>query len=142
MRVGQIYRDDEFYCDSRTGEFLPKYFLVLAFDSGGDVIARLLTSRQHGRPVDPACYHGLPYPGFYLGPVCDELSQPTWLDLRALEDFDRAKLDARRRKGLVHLVHELNAQTLRLVLECCAGADDTTVRQERFIRDELANRPI
>lgn len=67
-RVGRIYRDAHFYVDPETGQLKPKYFLVLAAPSDGDIVIRLLTSRYSGlRPETPPCSHGDPYPGFFLG---------------------------------------------------------------------------
>jgi len=50
--------------DPQTGELKSKVLLVLTTTGGGDVVWRLLTSRQYGRPEEPHCYHGDPYPGF------------------------------------------------------------------------------
>lgn len=138
MEAGQIYIDKQFYCSPDTGQLLPKYFLVLAFDSAGDVVSRLLTSRKNGRPEDPRCFHGLPYPGFHFGILCGALPKPTWLDLRALEDFDRKSMDTRLAGGSIELVHVISGTDLVDALTCTAGADDTTTRQERAIRDQLA----
>lgn len=138
MEAGQIYVDHQFYPHPETGELLPKYFVVLAVDQYGDVVARLLTSRSTGRPIAPRCHHGDPYPGFYLGILCAALPKPSWLDLRALEEFDRAKLTGRMQNGIIELTHVLDADILAEALSCAAAADDTTIRQERAIRDQLA----
>jgi len=45
MQPGQIYRHEDFYFSAETGRYVPKYFAVLALTPGGDVVARLLTSR-------------------------------------------------------------------------------------------------
>lgn len=138
MEAGQIYRDHQFYCDIESGELLPKLFVVLAFDQAGDVIARLLTSRQNARPQNPRCFHGLPYPGFFVGVLCHDIPKPSWLDLRALEEFDRTKLNERLSSGLVELVFTMPQDMLLEALDCAARADDTTIRQERFMRDQLS----
>jgi hypothetical protein len=67
MQSGEIYRHDAFYRDMESGQTQRKYLVILAHTDGGDIVARLLTSRAHGRPENPPCFHGLPYPGFYLG---------------------------------------------------------------------------
>jgi hypothetical protein len=137
MEVGEIYVHDEFYTDTETGELLPKYFVVLAIDQSGDIITRLLTSRHHGRPQDPRCFHGQPYASFYFGPICSALPLATWLDLRAQEDFDLSIFEQRRAKKAIRYVHTLARPDLRAALECTASADDTTIRQETCIRDQL-----
>ena len=58
---------------------------TLAVLPGGDLVGRDLTSRAHGRPVAPPCYHGDPYPGFYLGILGGQLQRESWLDLRTLK---------------------------------------------------------
>ncbi len=83
-RIGHVYRDSAFYVEPQTGELKPKYFLVLAAPERGDIVVRLLTSRYAGmRPENPACFHGDPYPGFFLGVLGGELGAKSWLDLRA-----------------------------------------------------------
>lgn len=138
MEAGQIYFDQEFYCDLDTGVLKGKYFLVLAVDPAGDVVSRLLTSRQNGRPKAPPCYHGLPYPGFYLGIIGGPLNRESWIDLRELEDFERSSLDNRIRSGKARLITQLPRPLLGDALNCIAAADDTTLRQERLIRDQLS----
>ena len=58
MRAGCVYYHRRVYVDRETGEFRDKFMLVLAETPGGDWVARLLTSRQYGRPESPPCYHG------------------------------------------------------------------------------------
>lgn len=95
METGQIYRYDDFYFSAETGHCELKYFVVLAFTPAGDTVARLLTSRAHGRPEQPPCYHGDPYPGFYLGVLGSPLGTKSWVDLRGLEDFDSHSLQTK-----------------------------------------------
>jgi hypothetical protein len=61
---GQIFRHTRYYRDDSGWQ--TKYLLVLT-GTADDFVIRLLTSRAHGRPEQPPCYHGDPYPGFYLG---------------------------------------------------------------------------
>lgn len=66
MQPGEIFRYDDFYLSHETGAFESKYLVFLALTPGGDIVARLLTSRAHGRPENPPCYHGYPYPASTL----------------------------------------------------------------------------
>ena len=141
LQPGNILRDPHFYLDTGTGEFKPKFIVVLAITRGKDVVWRLLTS-QHAelRPEMPRCHHGNPYPGFYLG-VLDPsigLGKKSWLDLRGLEDADGIELVKSVVAGTVTVVGVLAADILRAAMECAAGANDTTQAQERAIRDQLA----
>jgi hypothetical protein len=132
---GQIYCHDRYYFD---GGWRRKYFLVLAASPSGDVVHRLLTSRAHSRPRNPPCFHGDPYPGFYLGYLGGELTSESWLDLRGLDDYDGLDFANHRTKGSLILVQMLDKSLLCSALDCAAGADDTTRQQEQSIRDQRA----
>lgn len=137
MQPGDIFRDDAFYV-APTGELKAKYVLVLATPAECDVIVRLLTSRQHGRPEDPPCFHGDPYAGYYLGVPGGELNRETWVDLRAQDDLDTISCRGRQERGLMVRVLQRDPITTARVVECVAGADDTTREQESRLRDMLA----
>jgi hypothetical protein len=137
MRPGCIYHHRRFYVDRETGEFRGKYMLVLAATPGGDWVARLLTSRQHGRPEKPPCYHGDPYPGFFLGVLGAPLDRPSWLDLRYLPDADPRDAARDETRELLSEVIQVSPLLLRGALECAANADDTTRLQERAMRDQM-----
>ncbi len=137
MHPGNIYLHDAFYLDE-SGKLAPKYLVVLSVPGNDDLVARLLTSRSHGRPQEPRCFHGLPYGGYFLGIPGGPLTQPTWVDLRALDDFDQAEFQRRISRGVLAHVFTLPHQVLIDVLECAAGSEDTSRRQERHLRDTLA----
>lgn len=139
MNVGEIYRHSQFYAAPQTGQLLPKFLIILALPAGGDVVVRLLTSRNAGvRPEQPPCYHGDPYPGFFLGVPGGALPSKTWIDLRPFDDLDIDAFRGKARKGVLALVSSLARSQLGPALECAANADDTTRQQERSIRDGLA----
>jgi hypothetical protein len=138
MQPGDIFRDKEFYVAS-TGELKAKYLVVLAAPAGRDVIVRLLTSRPHGRPEEPACFHGNPYAGYYLGVPGGELTRKTWVDLRAMDDLDLAACRVRQNQGIMARILKLDIVTVTRLLECVASADDTTRAQESTLRDVLAS---
>lgn len=137
MRPGEIYRAAKFYVTD-TGELADKYLLVLAVPAGDDFVARPLTSRAHGRPETPRCYHGLPYGGYFLGVPGAPLNEKTWVDLRPFGDLDPIDFARREKDGILARVATLPVETLLAVLECVAGSDDTTQRQENHLRDTLA----
>jgi hypothetical protein len=137
VRAGHIYRDDSFYVD-RDGVLRSKFLLVLAVHAGGDIVARLLTSRHAEiRPENPHCFHGDPYPSFFLGVLGGVLGSKTWLDLRSLDDLDGADFARRLGEGRIRLLMPAPVRMLRAALECAANADDTTRNQERAIRDAM-----
>lgn len=138
MAPGEVYRHDSFYFDELTGEPRRKFFVVLALLPGGDVVARLLTSRSHGRPENPRCFHGHPFPSYFLGVPGKDLGSKTWVDLRYLEDFDGLDVQREVQRGRVTLSMALEYQALAPLIDCAAGAEDTSRRQERAMRDLVA----
>lgn len=141
LEAGTILHHSRFYADPDSGELKPKFLFVLTTTGNGDVVWRLLTSRQYGRPEAPRCYHGDPYPGFYLGVIDTSagLGKKSWLDLHSLDDGDGVEVAKVLDIGVMTKASTISGDLLRATLECAAAADDTTHAQERAIRDELAN---
>lgn len=138
MTPGEIYRHDRFYVDLETGELLRKYFVVLAILPSADFVVRLLTSKAHGRPENPRCFHGHPYPGYFLNVPGGELGAKTWVDLRHLNDVDSGDVQLLIKRGVISRSMKILPADLSALLECVAAAEDTTRRQEQAIRDLLA----
>jgi hypothetical protein len=134
VQPGELYRHEAFYRSAETGRLEPKYLVILATLPSGDLVARLLTSRAHGRPEQPPCFHGRPYPSFFLG----ALSSNSWVDLRHLDDFDEFEFRRRLKSERIVSTASLDKKMLVQLLDCAAAADDTTRLQERAIRDALA----
>jgi len=134
---GTIYRHEAFYRSAESGRLEPKFLILLATLPSDDLVARLLTSRCHGRPEQPPCFHGQPYPSYYLGVLGGPLHARSWVDLRHLDDFDGIEFQRRVDGGRVVPVTLLRREVLVTLLDCVAGAEDTTRLQERAIRDEL-----
>lgn len=135
MTPGEICRHDRFYVDADTGELKRKYFVVLAID-GRDLVTGLLTSKA--RPESPACYHGDPYPGFFMGVLGQGLNLKSWLDLRALVDLDIKEARRAIEDGYVGMIGTVPASLFVDAMACAAAAADTTRRQETAIRNQLA----
>ena len=138
MAAGAIYRHEAFYRSAETGRLEPKFLVLLATLPSNDLVARLLTSRSHGRPETPNCYQGRPYASFYVGVLGGLLHTKSWVDLRYLDDFDGIEFNRRLGGGRIRPVTSLSQEVLVPLLDCVAGAEDTTRLQERAIRDELA----
>ncbi|WP_397574224.1 hypothetical protein [Silanimonas sp.] len=137
IEVGGIFHHDAFYADPDSGELLGKYLLVLALPRGNDIVFRVLTSR-HANHRPSGCHHGDPYPGFALGVPGGELSKPSWVDLRAQDDYDIDVFRGRLGKAVIRHVMRLDAVPLRAAMACAAAADDTSNHQARCIRDAMA----
>lgn len=136
MTPGAILKHARFYPDPESGEMLPKYLLVLAPQTGGDIVFRLLTSKPHGRQESPACNHSPPYPSFYLGVLGGALGSQSWLDLRGIEDYEAGAFSKHLKQGLMTPNMVLSKPLLCAALACAAAADDTTQAQERALRDQ------
>lgn len=136
MKVGEVWSHDAYYLDGDV--FRKKYLLALALHPDGDVVYRLLTSRPHNRPTDPACFHGLPYPAYYLGVLGRGLDKESWLDLRECEDLDSYEFSKLYREGVLQQVGALTKVQLCEALACASNADDTTGRQRRAMLDSRA----
>lgn len=141
VKSGSIFLHPQFYLDRSTGELKPKFLIVLAPQAGNDVVFRLLTSQQTGRSENPPCHHGNPYPGFFLGVLGPPLGKKSWIDLRPGDDYEEDAFLRDQAAGLLTPILELDGDQLRAAMECAAAADDTTVAQERAIRDALARLP-
>ena len=137
MKPGEIHYHNAFYRNASSGELERKYLVVLARTQGNDLVARLLTSRPHARPESPKCFHGHPYPGFFLGVLGGTLGAKSWVDLRYLDDLDSFEADRLIKHNILGHVMTLDYPVLEEILECAARADDTTVLQEKALRDEL-----
>jgi hypothetical protein len=135
---GAIYRHEAFYRSAESGRLEPKYLVLLATLPSDDLVARLLTSRSYARPEDPPCFHGRPYPSFYIGVLGGPLRAKSWVDLRYLDDFDGIEFKRRLNGGRVVPVTLLRNEVLVRLLDCVAAAEDTTRLQEQTIRDELS----
>jgi len=79
-----------------------------------------------------------PYASFYVGVLGGLLHTKSWVDLRYLDDFDGIEFNRRLGGGRIRPVTSLSQEVLVPLLDCVAGAEDTTRLQERAIRDELA----
>ena len=134
---GEIYRHDRFYRNEQE-EWEAKYLVVLAFTPGRDVIHRTLTSRRNGRPETPPCYHGDPYPGYFLGIPGDPITRPTWVDLRGMDDYDSNDFGSDIASGTLRLIKTLPLQVICAVLSCAANAEDTTCQQHQALLDQKA----
>lgn len=126
---GDIFVRHDFCLDEQ-GNPKRKYLLVLASAPGGDVIFRLLTSRAHGRPQAPVCFHGNPVSGFFLGVIGDPLNTHSWLCFRQQDDYDSRDFIDDQESELLEHVTSLPQNVLCPILACVAGDQDSLTRQQ------------
>lgn len=137
---GQIWRDDCYYLDRKTGECQRKYLLVLAVDPrSGDTVTTVFTSKPNGLVEQPACNLGPPRTGYFVGAPGGVLTLPSWVDFNSLQDLDADDLTKLTRSGrLCKVPQTLPTQLLCAVLRCVLQSDDLTGRQARLVGDVAA----
>lgn len=129
MQAGEVWHHAAYY-RAPQGAWVGKYLLILDV-SNGDVVYRLLTSRDQGRPRVPACFHGDPYPAFFLGIPGGHLHRDTWVDLRECEDMDVCDFSSLAKSNALTLCMSIQKALLCNSLLCAANAQDTTGRQRK-----------
>jgi hypothetical protein len=116
--------------------------LVLAVRADGDIVYRLLTSREYHRVREPACVQSGDRPGYFMGipqPV-GALNRATWLDLREVEDdYDSVEFRKLEKASVLEKVHTVPLDVLCPALSCAAYAQDTTRAQKNCIMQSRAS---
>lgn len=137
---GQMWRDDCYYLDRKTGRCQRKYVVVLAVDSrSGDVVTAVFTSKPNGLVEQPACNLGPPRAGHFVGAPGGVFTLPTWVDFNSLQDLDAGDLTKLQHGGRMNLVPQtLPVPLLCAVLRCVLQCDDLTGRQARLVGDAAA----
>lgn len=139
---GQLWQDDCYYLDPKTGECKRKYLLVLAVDAKTqDAVTVVFTSQPNGLPDHPACFIGNPRSGYYVGIPGGVFFKETWLDFNSLKTLDAddfALHIKQNRKSLV--AQTLSSAHLCAALRCIMQMqDDITKQQLRLLGDTVAH---
>jgi hypothetical protein len=139
-RPGQVWRDDCYYLDRKTGECQRKYVLVLAVDPLREIVlTAVFTSKPHGLAEAPACNLGPPRSGYFVGTPGGVLPLPSWIDFNSLQDLDSVDLVRLQRSGRIALVPQTLPKPLFCcVLRCALQSEDLTGRQARLLGDLAA----
>lgn len=137
--IGEIWRWAEFYRESQTGVWLPKFALVLGYTKGGDVVMRLLTSQETLRSKD-GCSHDSIRPGFYVGVIdaAGRLHEPSWVDLREFDDIEEPYWTRIVEIGQATLESRIPRQMMCDILLCAISAPDTQKIQQAAMYDARA----
>jgi hypothetical protein len=137
--VGQIWRDDCYYLDSETGECKRKFVLTLAVEPSGDTLTAVFTSRPNGLPEEPACSHGPPRAGYFMGVLGQPLVKPTWVDFSSVETLDEMDLKIHLKDGRKTPVElSIGPDLLCLIIRCLIQSEDLTKRQIKLLGNMLA----
>jgi len=140
LQTGQIWLDSRYYLNEETGEYMPKYLLILAdrLDCA-DVISAVFTSKPNGLREHPACDHGPPRAGYFVGTPGAPLSLPTWVDFSSVRTHDELDVDSHVKGGRYKVVGQtLGNGVFCGLLRCICQSDDLTNRQRSWIQDIIA----
>jgi hypothetical protein len=136
--VGEIWLDTKYYYDGVS--YFPKYVIVLAVDPSGDAIVVRLTTKSNGLPENPACHHGVPRCGYFVGvPGAAPLHRKTWV---AFDDF--FDLEARFiHASIQNARYVLTGTTLHPgvycgLLRCAIQSDDISKKQRNWVYTTIA----
>lgn len=116
---------------------MPKFLLVLGHAKSGDLIYRLLTSRENGRSR-AGCDHGPPYASYFLDRLDGDMHEPTWVTLNVADDLDSAEILTLIGAGIVSTHCKVAKTLLCAILDCAARSDDATQAQIEAMRDTRA----
>lgn len=120
------------------GSSRDKFIVLLAVTRASDWIVVRTTSRQNGRPTHPPCYHGYPYPGYFVELADGLFRLPTWIALDRFDALDSKAFAARAKSRHVELKGRLGRSLFAGLLRCCVQSDDVTVLQDQAMREVLA----
>lgn len=137
---GQIWQDDCYYLDRKTGNCMRKYVLVLAVDDAGDAVTAVFTSKPNGLTEVPACNLGPPRAGYFVGVPGGAFSQSTWVDFNSIEILDAYDLSLHVSTGRTRMIPQvLDTGKFCAVLRCALRSEDITNRQARLIGDTVVS---
>lgn len=61
-----LWRDEQYYRNTETGQYMPKYVLILAISTDADdALGAVLTSKSNGLSEHPACDFDSPRAGYF-----------------------------------------------------------------------------
>lgn len=135
-----LWRDAGYYLNAETGEFMPKFVLVLAVSGDADdAIGAVFTSKANGLREDPACDPGPPRAGYFIGtPGGEDLPVPTWIDFSSVRDYEAYKFRSHIASGRVTPHgYALPPPAFCSVLRCLSRSEDLNKRQHRWLGDTI-----
>lgn len=140
FKVNTVWCDSQYYLNEETGEYMPKYVLILATsDDADDAISAPLTSRANGLREEPACDPGPPRAGYFVGVPGAGLNKPTWIDFSSVRDEDAFRFKKLVASGRI-TAHPLSfsAATFCSILRCLSKSDDISKRQHKWLSSTIA----
>lgn len=134
-----LWRDSRYYLNEETGEYMPKYVLILATSpSCDDALSTVLTSKANGLREEPACDPGPPRAGYYVGVPGGGLIKPTWVDFSRVQDEDDFKFQKFINNGRITPVDlTLPRAVFCGVLRCLSKSEDLSNRQHMWLANTI-----
>lgn len=136
-QAGELYHFPDYVFPD--GGQRDKFILLMGRTPSDDWILARTTTKPQGRSHNPPCYLGDPYPGFYIDKANGLLTQPTWVVLNRLDDYDARDFDSKVTRGEITLIGKFPLDTFCQLLDCAVRAQDITRIQERAMRDLRAD---
>lgn len=137
--LGAIFFDPNFQFPD--GGNKGKLFTILGLAPSDDYIVARTTSNGQRKSWNYGCHNDEPDPSFCIPIGRGVFPLDTWICLDYLMNLDVYELGAKVKSGSIQQKGNLPVEILRELLACTASADDTTIQQERVIRDTLAQLP-
>ena len=139
FKVNTLWRDEQYYRNTETGQYMPKYVLILAISTDADdALGAVLTSKSNGLSEHPACDFGPPRAGYFLGTPGGPLTLPTWVDFSSIQDQESLSFKRRIASGRLRQVDVwLHADLFCKVLRCLSQSEDLSRRQHKWLADTL-----
>ncbi len=130
-----MWCDSRYYLDKETGEYMPKYVLILATSPcGNNAFSAVLTSKANGLREEPACDPGPPRAGYYVGVPGRGLIKPTWVDFSSVKDEDDFEFKKLINSGRITPIDlTLPGAVFFGVLRCLSKSEDINNRQHKWL---------
>lgn len=134
--LGSIFFDPGFrFPDGQRGR---KLFIELGRSPAADYITARTTSNPTHKSWKYGCHNDEPEPSFFIPASLKVFPEDTWVCLDYLADLDAKEFEAKVAAGDIRKMGVMPTNILKDLIECAAGAEDTTQMQARVLRDVLA----
>jgi hypothetical protein len=131
--AGEIWSDTKHLFSN--GVYVAKYVIVLAVGPSGDALVIRLTTKPKGLPSLPACHHGAPRSGYFVGiPGAAPLHRETWAVFDDFFDLDSHLVATGIGNGrYVQTGTTFPAAKYCALLRCAIQSDDITKKQRNMV---------
>lgn len=137
--LGDVFHDPNFrFPDGEVGN---KLLVILAISKSNDYIIARTTSKPRAHSWTYGCHNDSVEPNFFIPKTLNLFHVDTWVCLDYLVDMDSFEFDEKVGNGSIHKLIKLPTNIFKAVIDCASRADDTSLMQEKVLRDVLARLP-